>query len=85
MNGENVRGDESEQLDVNIEEPIAKKSSGGLAPTAKFVDNKRKLLKKNLSANQRDQIYLNLSKENLKLKQDLLHGLEEAIWDPTKP
>ena len=33
MNGENVSGDESQQLDVNIEQP-----------TAKFVDNKRKLL-----------------------------------------
>ena len=46
MNGENVSGDEIQQLDGNIEEPIAKKSSGGLAPTAKFVDNKRKLLEK---------------------------------------
>ena len=75
MNGENVSGDESQQLDGNIEEPIAKKSSGGLAPTAKFIDNKRKLLEKNLSANQRDQVYLNLAKEDLKLKQDLLNGL----------
>ena len=46
MNGENVSGDQSQQLDVNIEEPIAKKSSEGLAFTAKFVDNKRKLLEK---------------------------------------
>ena len=68
MNGENVSGDESQQLDGNIEEPIAKKSSGGLATTAKFVDKKRKLLEKNLSANQRDQVYLNLAKEDLKLK-----------------
>ena len=53
MNGENVRGDESQRLNVNIEEPIAKESSGGLALTAKFVHNKRKLLEKNLTANQR--------------------------------
>ena len=46
MNGENVSGDQSQQLDVNIEEPIAKKSSEGLTFTAKFVDNKRKLLEK---------------------------------------
>ena len=59
MNEDNVSGDESEQLDINTEVPIVKKSSGGLAPTAKFVDNKR------------------LAKENLKLKQDLLYGLEE--------
>ena len=83
MNGENVSGDESQQLDGNIEEPIAKKSSGGLAPTAKFVDKKRKLLEKNLSANQRDQVYLNLAKEDLKLKQDL-HGVEEASRESNK-
>ena len=61
MNGENVSGDESQPLGVNIEEPFE-------APMAKFVDNKRKLLGKNLSANQRDQVYLNLEKEDLKLK-----------------
>ena len=61
MNGENVSGNESQPLGVNIEEPFE-------APMAKFVDNKRKLLGKNLSANQRDQIYLNLEKEDLKLK-----------------
>ena len=84
MNGENVSGDEIQQLDGNIEEPIAKKSSGGLAPMAKFIDNKRKLLEKNLSANQRDQVYLNLAKEDLKLTQDLLHGLEEATRGSNK-
>ena len=51
MNRENVSGDESQQMDVNTEEPIAKKSSGRLVPTAKFVDSKRKMLEKNLSAN----------------------------------
>ena len=84
MNGENVSGDESQLLDVNTEEPIAKKSSGGLTPTAQFVDNKCKLLEKNLSTNQRDQVYLNLAKENFKLKQDLLHGLEEATRESNK-
>lgn len=57
---------------------ITKPPSERLAPTIKFVDNKRKLLVKNLSSNQRDQVYLNLVKENLKLKQNLLHELEEA-------
>ena len=71
-------------MDINIEEPITKKSSGRLAPTAKFVDNKHKQLEKNLSANQRDQVCLNLAKEDLKLKQDLLHGLEEATREFNK-
>ena len=57
---------------------ITKPPGERLAPTIKFVDNKRKLLVKNLSSNQRDQVYLNLVKENLKLKQNLLHELEEA-------
>ena len=35
VNEENVSGDESQQLDGNIKEPIAKKSNGGLAPTTK--------------------------------------------------
>ena len=38
MNEENVSGDESQQLDSNIEESVAKNSSEGLAPTTKFVD-----------------------------------------------
>ena len=81
---ENVWGDESQQLYGNNEEPVAEKSSERLAPTAKFVDNKRKLLEKNLSENQTDQVYLNLAKEDLKLKQDLLHGLEEATRESNK-
>ena len=48
MNGENVSGDQSQQLDVNIEEPIAKKSSEGLTFTAKFVDNKVNYWKKSI-------------------------------------
>ena len=81
---ENVWGDESQQLYGNNEEPVAEKSSERLAPTAKFVDNKRKLLEKNLSENQTDQVYLNLAKEDLKLKQDLLHELEEATSESNK-
>ena len=34
------------------------------APTARFVDNKRKILEKKLSANQRDQVFLNFAKKN---------------------
>ena len=84
MNGENVSGGESQQWDGNIEGPIAKKSSGGLAPTAEFVDNKHNLLEKNLSTNQRDQVYLNLAKDDLELKQDLLHGPEETTRESNK-
>ena len=49
------------------------------APTATFVDNnKRKILEKNSSANQRDQIYLQLAKDEVQLKQKPTDGLTEA-------
>ena len=32
--------------------------------TAKFIDNKRKMLQKNWSASQRDQAYLNMARED---------------------
>ena len=69
---------------LTLKSQLLKKSSGGLTPTAQFVDSKCKLLEKNLLVNQRDQVYLNLAKENLKLKQDLLRGLEEATRESNK-
>ena len=69
---------------LTLKSQLLKKSSGGLTPTAQFVDSKCKLLEKNLLANQRDQVYLSLAKENLKLKQDLLHGLKEATRESNK-
>ena len=44
--------------------------------TAKFVDNKRKMIEKNLSSQQRDRVYLNLAKEELELKQ---HNVENLV------
>lgn len=32
---------------------------------AKFIDNKRKLIQQDWSANQRDQAYLNMARDNL--------------------
>ena len=37
-------------------------------PTPKFVGNKRKNMEKRLSANQRDQMYLDMAKDEEKLK-----------------
>ena len=48
------------------------------APIARLVDNKRKMLEKNLSANQRVQVFLNLAKDEMQLKQKLIDGLTEA-------
>ena len=54
------------------------------APTARFVDNKRKILDKNLSANQRDQVFLNLAKDEVQLKQKLMDRLTEATKESNK-
>ena len=54
------------------------------APTARFVDNKRKMLEKNLSGNQRDQVFLNLAKDQVLMKQKLIDGLTEAKKESNK-
>ena len=54
------------------------------APTARFVDNKRKILEKNLSANQRDEVFLSLAKDEVQLKQRLIGGLTEATKESNK-
>ena len=54
------------------------KKNAPLNPTPQYVDNKRKFLEKKLSASQRDQVYINLAKDELKMKQDLANSLAEA-------
>ena len=54
------------------------------APTARSVDNKRKILEKKLSANQRDQVFLNFAKDEVQLKQKLIDGLTEATKESNK-
>ena len=50
----------------------------------KFTDNKRKILQNDVSANQRDQAYLNIARDNLHLKQNLVHQLTEATREANK-
>ena len=42
------------------------------------VDNKRKQLEKNLSAAQRDQMFLKLAKDELKMKEAMVASLGES-------
>ena len=49
-----------------------------LNPTPRFVDKKRKNMEKSLSASQRDQVYLNMAKQELKLKQNIVDQLATA-------
>ena len=53
-------------------------------PKNQFVDNKRKLLEKQLSANQRDQLYLNLAKDEYIMKQKMVNELSEATKESNK-
>ena len=46
--------------------------------TPKFVDNKRKHLEKNLSASQRDHVFLNVAKEGLQMRQAIVQALAES-------
>ena len=54
------------------------------AKTAKFVGNKRKNLEKQLSANQRDQVFLNIARDEVKLKQAMIDELAESNREANK-
>ena len=45
---------------------------------------KKKLLEKNLSASQRVQVYLNLAKEEFRLKQNMVHEFAESKKESNK-
>ena len=85
----NLDGGESEESLVDRD---GKRTGSSKAPThiteikvtGKFVDNKRKLLEKNLSASQRDQVYFNLANEELRLKQNMVHELTESSKESNK-
>ena len=53
-------------------------------PTAKYVDNKRKMQEKSLFASQRVQVHLNLSRYELKMKQSMVDELMEATRQSNK-
>lgn len=61
--------DESDEEDVNDVE-VTDLPSQKIVKT--FVDDKRRNLQKNLSAGQRDQIYLKLAREDIAAKQDMV-------------
>ena len=76
--------EESENENDEMQSTSKNKQENPSNLTAKYVDNKRKLMEKNLSVNQRDQIYLNLAKDELKLKQNLVEDLAEATRESNK-
>lgn len=61
-----------------------KKNNVSVNPTPRFVDNKRKNMEKNLSAGQRDQVYLKMAKDELILKKNLVDKLTAATIESNK-
>ena len=59
-----------------------RKNAGGTVQT--FVNNRRKELEKNISAAQRDQMFLKLTKEELKMKEAMVASLEESATQTNK-
>ena len=47
-------------------------------PTKNLVENKRRKLEKNLSANQRDQVYLTVAREDLKMKEQMVNNMLQS-------
>ena len=60
-----------------------KRKNGGKTMQA-FIDNKRKQLKKIISPAQRDQMLLNLAKEELKTKEAMMASLGESAIETSK-
>ena len=60
-----------------------KRKNGGTTMQA-FIDNKRKQLKKIISPAQRDQMLLNLAKEELKIKEAMMASLGESAIETSK-
>ena len=52
--------------------------------TRKFIDNKIDLLEKILSTTQRDLVYLNLAREELCVRQNMIHELTEPTKESNK-
>ena len=79
IRSKNEEEDVFETLDKESEEPTGKEKS--LNPTPRFVNNKRKNMEKSLSASQGDQVYLNMAKQELKLKRNIVDQLATATQE----
>lgn len=50
----------------------------GPSKIAQYVDNKRKQIEKNISANQRDKLYLDMAQD----ERDLQESIGKSLWKP---
>ena len=89
MDGEedqnNIVEDTEQNLD-NEQTSLSYKESqrAGSSRTAQFVDNKRKQMEKNLSASQRDKLYLDMARDELNLRENMVKDLVEATNQSNK-
>ena len=75
------RDEEDNEQDKTEANDCTEKDPNLVSPTRKYVDNKRKLLEKQLSASQRDHVYLNVARDELKIKQKMVDSLTEATQE----
>ena len=61
-----------------IATPEERKRQRDQRVTHKFVDKKRKFMEKNLSAHQRDQSFLKVALDEIKVKENMLQALTES-------
>ena len=82
--GKNEISETSSQAYTSSDSVAGTGAKRALNSTPKFVDNKRKMLEKNLSAHQRDQLYLKVAMDDLKMKENLVSNLTEATMQSNK-
>ena len=72
-----INCDEDNEQDKTETNDCTEKDPNLVSPMWKYVDNKRKLLEKQLSASQCDQVYLNVARDELKIKHKMVDSLTE--------
>ena len=88
VNGDNIEevADQDETDDDSEQSRERQKTSlsiegnqrAGPSKIAQYVDNKRKQMEKNISANQRDKLYLDMAQD----ERDLQENTGKALWKP---
>ena len=94
LENESFEPELSEEEDLDKDSSIDDESPNGSCSGQKrkaeepnvqrFVDNKRKQLEKNLSAHQRDQVFLKVAQDELKIKEAMVKNLTEATVQSNK-
>ncbi len=76
--------DDDDNDDDDNDDEISTETDDVLNMTPVFVDKKRKHLEKQLSANQRDNVYLDIAKRDLVMKQNMSSNLSNAMAESSE-